>query len=134
MHGRVVAVRQIACPLWEGIDRLDAALAAASGITGRAERSAVTMTAELTEIFPSRRSGVDALVGHLVDRLSGDVAFFMGLKGFGDAAAARANPDAVGSANFLATAHPSAGCGRRLCSSTSARRRRTSSSAIGRKV
>ncbi len=103
-RGRVIAVRQIACPLWEGIDRLNTALAAASDLTGQAERSAVTMTAELTEIFPSRRSGVDALVAHLARRLSGDVRFFMGLKGFGDASAARANPDAVGSTNFLATA------------------------------
>lgn len=103
-QSRVVAVRQFACPLWEGIDRLDTALAAASDITGRAERSAVTMTAELTEIFSSRRSGVDALVGYVRERLAGDVRFFMGLKGFGNADAALADPDAVGSANFLATA------------------------------
>ena len=37
--GRTIAVRQIACPLWRGLDRLDAALAA-GGTARRARRAA----------------------------------------------------------------------------------------------
>ncbi|MFN0219286.1 MAG: hydantoinase/oxoprolinase family protein [Hyphomicrobium sp.] len=101
---RVVDVWQVACPLWEGTDRLDEALAAASVLTSKAGHHAVTMTAELTEIFQSRRAGVEALVTHLNARLSGHVSFYCGLKGLADAKEAVANPDLVGSANFLATA------------------------------
>ncbi|MGQ0456593.1 MAG: hydantoinase/oxoprolinase family protein [Hyphomicrobium sp.] len=102
--GRVVDVRQIACPLWQGLDRLDVALADAADVTSRATRHAVTMTAELTEIFPSRRAGVDALVGYMAERLPSDARFYMGLKGFGGAAAAREHPELAASTNFLATA------------------------------
>jgi probable H4MPT-linked C1 transfer pathway protein len=100
----LVAVRQIACPLWRALDRLDAALDEAAELTGAAARHAVTMTAELTEIFESREAGVVAIVQKLRERFEGGVRVFIGLKGFADAAAAIADPLAVASANFLATA------------------------------
>ena len=56
-NDRLVAVRQIVCPLWQGLDRFDAALDEAAELTGAATLHAVTMTAELTEIFESRASG-----------------------------------------------------------------------------
>ncbi len=102
--GRVTAARQIACPLWLGLDRLDAALAQATALTAGAEHHAVTMTGELTEIFESRQAGVTALVSHLQSRLTPDVMVFRGLKGFGTADDARCNWSEVASANFLATA------------------------------
>ena len=102
--GRVVAVRQIACPLWLGLDQLGTALDEAKAITAGATRHAVTMTGELTEIFPSRQAGVVSLVAFLAQRLGPAARFFMGLKGFGDAAAASSDPDSVASANFIATA------------------------------
>ena len=102
--GRLVAVRQIACPLWQGIDRLDAAFDEAANLTGSASRHAVTMTAELTEIFESRQAGVVAILQKLRERLAGEVRVFMGLKGFADAASAASDPPSVASANFLATA------------------------------
>ncbi len=102
--GRVVAVRQIACPLWQGLDVLGAALDDAKAITAGAEQHAVTMTGELTEIFPSRAAGVVSLVAFLSERLGPATRFFMGLKGFGEAAAASTNTDNVASANFIATA------------------------------
>ncbi len=101
--GRVIAVRQIACALWGGLDQLDAALAEAQPMTARAARHAVTMTGELCELFPSRAEGVVALSRHLATRLGAETRFYMGLKGFGDAAAAVSDTDAVASANFLAT-------------------------------
>jgi (4-(4-[2-(gamma-L-glutamylamino)ethyl]phenoxymethyl)furan-2-yl)methanamine synthase len=101
---RVVEVRQIACPLWLGLDELGAALDETRSMTEGAKHHAVTMTGELTEIFPSRQAGVVSLVAFLAERLGPATRFFMGLKGFGDATAASANTDAVASANFLATA------------------------------
>lgn len=102
--GRLAAVRQIACPLWQGLDRLDVALAEAESIINGATVHAVTMTAELTEIFDSREYGVLALIERLSDRLNGEIRIFAGLKSFVDIATARGDPLSVASANFLATA------------------------------
>ena len=102
--GRVAAVAQIACPLWQGLDRLDAALSEAAPLTHGADRHAVTMTAELCELFATRREGVIALSQHLAARLGSETRFFLGLQNFGDAAAAASQTESVASANFLATA------------------------------
>ena len=67
--GRLVLVRQIACPLWQGPERLDAAFDEAAGLTGAAAVHAVTMTAELTEIFESRQAGVVAILQKARERL-----------------------------------------------------------------
>jgi (4-(4-[2-(gamma-L-glutamylamino)ethyl]phenoxymethyl)furan-2-yl)methanamine synthase len=104
VDGRLTAVRQIACPLWEGLDRLDAALDQARDLTQEAAHHAVTMTGELCELFPTRRDGVLTLSRHITQRLGPATRFYMGLKGFGDVAAVAADPEAVASANFLATA------------------------------
>jgi probable H4MPT-linked C1 transfer pathway protein len=103
-NGKLAAVRQIACPLWQGIDRLDVALAEAATITGRAAVHAITMTAELTEIFNSREQGVVAILQRLRERVEGEIRIFVGLKGFADLQTARGDPLSVASANFLATA------------------------------
>jgi uncharacterized hydantoinase/oxoprolinase family protein len=60
--GRTIAARQIACPLWQGLDALDAAFAEAAPLLARADRHAATMTGELCELFPDRPSGVTAIV------------------------------------------------------------------------
>lgn len=103
-NGRLAAVRQIACPLWQGLDQLDAALTSAAPIISDATIHAITMTAELTEIFASREDGVVALLEQLRQRISGELRIFTGLKGFTDVQAARGDPLSVASANFLATA------------------------------
>ncbi|HVZ03702.1 hydantoinase/oxoprolinase family protein [Hyphomicrobium sp.] len=103
-NGRLADVRQIVCPLWQGLDRLDSALAEAQAVTDGAAVHAVTMTAELTEIFESREQGVSALTERLRDLLKGEIRIFAGLKGFTDVATARGDPLSAASANFLATA------------------------------
>jgi probable H4MPT-linked C1 transfer pathway protein len=103
-NGTLTAVRQLPCPLWQGLDRLDAALTEAESLTGEATVHAVTMTAELTEIFDSRETGVIALLEKLRARLHGELRIFVGVKGFADVQAARGDPLPVASANFLATA------------------------------
>lgn len=103
-NGRLAAVRQIACPLWQGLDQLDTALASAEPIVGGAAIHAITMTAELTEIFASREEGVIALLERLRQRIAGELRIFVGLKGFADVRAASGDPVSVASANFVATA------------------------------
>lgn len=101
---RLVAVRQIASPLWEGLHRLDDALREAASVISEAETFAVTMTAELTEIFESREAGVLAVIRRLQERLPGPLRIYMGLKGFASPQSASGDPLSVASANFLATA------------------------------
>lgn len=103
-NGRVAAVRQIACPLWQGLDRLSAALDEAKEMTAGAGLHAITMTGELTEIFPSRDAGTEALITLFANRFGEDARFYMGLKGFAAAEAALDDKSAVASANFLGTA------------------------------
>lgn len=103
-NGRLAGVRQIACPLWQGLDQLSIALTEAAGLTANADVHAVTMTGELCELFQSRQEGVRALSRHMAGHVRAPLRVYLGLKGFGDANAAAADPDAAGSANFLATA------------------------------
>jgi probable H4MPT-linked C1 transfer pathway protein len=102
--GRTVAVQQIPCPLWKGLDQLDAAFAVAAPLVARANRHAVTMTGELCELFPDRRTGVRAIIDRLEPLLQSDFYVWMGSKGFGSAQAAGADPMSAASANFLASA------------------------------
>lgn len=102
--GRTIAVKQIACPLWQGLDRLEAAFAQAAPLSGRADRFAATMTGEMCELFPDRRIGVFALVDRLTAFLGPETRIWMGPRGFGNAQQAHQDPDCVASTNFLATA------------------------------
>jgi probable H4MPT-linked C1 transfer pathway protein len=100
---RLLSVRQIACPLWQGIHSLDEAIHAAEPILADASTFAITMTAELTEIFDTREAGVLALLKRLRERLPGELHIYMGLKGFALPQTAAGDPLSVASANFLAT-------------------------------
>ncbi len=102
--GRVADARQIACPLWMGMDRLDAALAEARPLAARASRVAVTMTGELSDIFANRREGVEKLVSRLTAEFGAGARFWMGPRGFGTAEDALGDFAAAASTNFLATA------------------------------
>ncbi|MEO7338569.1 MAG: hydantoinase/oxoprolinase family protein [Caldimonas sp.] len=74
-HGRVVDVAQWACPLWQGTDRLQAALQDARARWPGLERAthAVTMTGELVDLFASREEGVRRIAAE-VSRGLGAVA------------------------------------------------------------
>ena len=77
-NGRTIAVRQIACPLWKGLEALDAAFAEAEPLTARADRHAVTMTGELCELFPDRRTGVRGILERLETILPPGIRIWMG--------------------------------------------------------
>ncbi|MCB1888929.1 MAG: H4MPT-linked C1 transfer pathway protein [Rhodocyclaceae bacterium] len=109
--GRIADVAQWAAPLWQGLDRLDAAIDAAARRWPDLTPShhVVTMTAEMTDLFEDRQRGVEALVGHLAHALSPSPLFFAGDAGWLDATAAARAWQQVASANWLATAHCVAG-------------------------
>jgi (4-(4-[2-(gamma-L-glutamylamino)ethyl]phenoxymethyl)furan-2-yl)methanamine synthase len=102
--GRTVAARQFLCPLWQGLDKLGAALGEARPLLERATRFAVTMTGELSDFFPDRETGVHTLVGRIEAGLGPTARFWMGAHGFGESGEACTQHADVGSTNFLATA------------------------------
>ncbi|MFA5949512.1 MAG: hydantoinase/oxoprolinase family protein [Hyphomicrobium sp.] len=102
--GHTIAVRQIACPLWQGLDTLEAAILEARPMLARAQRFAVTMTGELSDLFPDRKTGVETLVRRMSAELGETARFWMGPCGFGSAEDACNHARDVGSTNFLATA------------------------------
>lgn len=97
---------QLPCPLWQGLDQLDATLDALPAFVRQAGRHAVTMTAEMVDLFPSRRDGVLRLAGRLGARWRGaELLFYAGRRGFVPPEAAAAAAESIASANWLATAH-----------------------------
>ena len=107
-NGDIVAVRQIACPLWRGVHELSRAMALIDFPVDDANAvHAVTMTGELCDIFPSRDEGVREILTEFLKKVSGAAAVrvFAGYDGWVDVAAA-AGPEtaAVASANWLALA------------------------------
>ncbi len=103
-NGRVNAVEKFVCPLWKGLDHLQDALESARPLMEEADVIGVTMTGELSDLFPARATGVSTLVDLLTEKLGADLRFWLGSAGFDTAEAAKANPDATGSTNFLASA------------------------------
>lgn len=102
--GTPAEVRQILCPLWQGMDKLDRALAEAAPLLSRAGRFAVTMTGELSDLFESRHQGVERLVARLGASLGPAVRYWAGPRGFVTPDEACSHPADVGSTNFLASA------------------------------
>jgi (4-(4-[2-(gamma-L-glutamylamino)ethyl]phenoxymethyl)furan-2-yl)methanamine synthase len=101
--GRVILARQILCPLWRGIEHLDAALAEAKALTSGGALHAVTMTGELADVFPDRYTGVARIIERTVAALGPGVRIWMGRRGFGTPAEAEEHWADTASANYLAT-------------------------------
>ncbi|MDQ0505645.1 hydantoinase/oxoprolinase family protein [Xanthobacter agilis] len=100
--GRLLKVDMAPCALWLGLDRLDAALAALPPAPDAP--SVVTMTGELTDLWPDRITGVVGLADALAARLGEDTLFYAGPQGFVPRQGARANAESIASANWHATA------------------------------
>lgn len=103
--GRIVDAAQWPCALWQGLDRLDAALAAARlrwpDLGTRAH--AVTMTGEMVDLFEHREAGVQRIAAHLAAALPSP-RFFAGDAAWPVANEAAAHWEHIASANWLATA------------------------------
>jgi probable H4MPT-linked C1 transfer pathway protein len=104
VDGQVSGVVQVACPLWQGLDRLDAAVAEVLSMLGEAPHHAITMTGEMTDLFASRADGVAGIAQRMRARLRGDIALYAGRAGWAAVDSAHARADDIASANWLATA------------------------------
>lgn len=109
--GAVVGVAQWACPLWQGLDRLDTALALAQArwpeLNGGACH-AVTMSGEMVDAFAHREDGVQRIAGRLAATLRGDVRLYAGDLGWLAPADAATHWAQIASANWRATAQHAA--------------------------
>jgi probable H4MPT-linked C1 transfer pathway protein len=113
-RGQVVDVAQWACPLWQGMEHLERALASARRRwpVSEAASHAVTMTGEMVDLFTDREDGVKRIALQLSQSLqprdATAVHFFAGDAGWcrlGDVAQHWAH---IASANWLATARHAA--------------------------
>lgn len=104
--GRLRDVAQWACPLWQGPEPLQQALAAAQARwPDLADAThAVTMTGEMVDRYPHREAGVAELATALAAALPGRLRFYAGERGWCGAAEVGARWEAIASANWLATA------------------------------
>jgi probable H4MPT-linked C1 transfer pathway protein len=103
--GTVLALRQLPCALWLGVDRLTAAMA--EGLAGwpAPDRHAVTMTGELADIFPDRAAGVRAILAAVAERVDpAAVAVYASDGSFLTGANAAEDFARVASANWRASA------------------------------
>ncbi len=112
--GVAVEAIQVACPLWQGLDRLrDAVDQIWDALPYSAAFHAVTMTGELADIFSSREEGVVALSTFMEERFGTEsVCFYAGIHGFITAPQVRQHAADIASANWRASAAFLAGvCG-----------------------
>ena len=106
--GRVRDVAQWPCPLWRGLDMLDAALAQARARWPEAwdenTLHAATMTGEMVDLFPDREQGVASLAARLAEGLGPSLRIYRAGPGFVAPHEARACWREIASANWHATA------------------------------
>jgi (4-(4-[2-(gamma-L-glutamylamino)ethyl]phenoxymethyl)furan-2-yl)methanamine synthase len=103
--GAVERVLQLPCPLWQGMQHLDAALEQALPALGSAPVHAVTMTGEMVDLFPDRAEGVVRLLAALRGRLpQAALRIYAGADGFLNPEGAPAAAARIASANWQASA------------------------------
>ncbi len=106
-EGKVLAVYQESCPLWQGLDTLEKALIAILARLPTQELNhAITMTGELVDLFADRAQGVHEIITLMQEVLAQpSFAVYAGLLGFVAANAIESKHiDAIASANWLASA------------------------------
>ena len=105
--GRIAGIVQRACPLWLGLDQLEAAVRSIGAewplTTARAH--AVTMTGELADNFPDRATGVRAVLERMAGLFEQPLRVFAGTPELLDSrtVSARQLP-LIASANWMASA------------------------------
>ncbi len=104
--GVLQAVLQLPSPLWKGLPHLDEALNEAHARLPKGTAShAVTMTGELSDIFPDREQGVRTLISYFLSHYNANgVWFYAGSQGLIGADAAAQYGAAIASANWHASA------------------------------
>ncbi|WP_374087692.1 hydantoinase/oxoprolinase family protein [Methylomicrobium lacus] len=106
-RGELAAIMQKPCPLWLGLDKLRAAVAAVmSELPPAPYCHAITMTGELVDLFEGRDDGVKTIIAAMSELLPGaDLLLYAGKLGFLKASEVDHNHyAAIASANWLASA------------------------------
>lgn len=103
--GRLAAVRIAPCPVWKGTQHLTDALRRLRAEFSAGVPSAVTMTAEVADLWTDRHAGVVGTAAVLIEELgAAPLALFAGPEGFVAPQDAAAHSGTIGSANWYATA------------------------------
>jgi probable H4MPT-linked C1 transfer pathway protein len=108
--GCALAVIQVPCPLWRGLNELQLAIEnvmsqLAHALAGRTIiQHVVTMTGELADIFPHRPEGVVKISALMVAALGENTRFYAGKAGLVSAAAVSRYAIEIASANWQASA------------------------------
>jgi len=100
--GRVLAARQVYCPLWRGLHELQSAIDIVL-LDFNASQHAVTMTGELADIFANRHEGVLQIADTLKSKLKGHVRYYAGNQGFVNADSVKQYTTDIASMNWLAS-------------------------------
>ena len=103
-NGRVIQVVQVPCPIRQDASKFDAALTEALRLCPDGAAHAVTMTGELSDVFPGRAAGVAYLVDLMREATDGEALFYAGGAGFLDCIRAIEQAAEVASANWHASA------------------------------
>lgn len=100
------AIRTVSRPfeIWKDKDALPAVLKAIAGELGEADRTAITMTAELSDVFRTKREGVGFVLDAVQAVTPGRLDVFTTDGAFVGAEMARAEPLRVAASNWMATA------------------------------
>lgn len=103
-QGELRDVIQLPCEIWRGMERLDAAVGQVLSVLDPNAQHAITMTAELADLFPDRATGVRGIASRVCDLLAGsDLWVYAGRHGFVDPVEINTCVGQIASANWLAT-------------------------------
>lgn len=100
--GKVLAAKQVYCPLWRGLNELVTAIDDVL-LEMQATQHAVTMTGELADIFSNRQAGVVQIAQLAAKKLTGEVRFFAGNAGFVPLNLVEHHAHDIASMNWLAS-------------------------------
>ena len=76
-EGKILSAEQWATPLWEGLPVLEDALVnALKRMPAKGQSHALTMTAELTDIFRNREEGVNSIINLCHEILGTNISFY----------------------------------------------------------
>jgi len=105
-QGTLLDVIQISCPLWQGIEHLEAAIQSAQEQLGNHDDvAAITMTGELVDIFANRQTGVNEILACIANHIPADkLHVYAGDNGWLDITAAGIHWHQVASRNWQASA------------------------------
>ena len=104
-NGQIDMAAQFAAPIWQGYGKLESALAEACASLGISNAlHAVTMTAELADIFENRNEGMAKVINTFHNRFGKELLVYAGRNGLVEAGRAHEYFSDIASANWHAAA------------------------------